>query len=30
LVKKENVTPINANSTEIMKFVVSGGVTDLD
>lgn len=30
LVKKENVTTIKANSTEIMKFVVSGGVTDLD
>ncbi|MFM9945253.1 MAG: DUF502 domain-containing protein [Bacteroidia bacterium] len=30
LVLKDKVTPIHANSTEIMKFVVSGGVTDLD
>lgn len=30
LVLKDKVTPISANSTEIMKFIVSGGVTDLD
>ncbi len=30
LVLKDKVTPITNNSTEIMKFVVSGGVTDLD
>lgn len=30
LVLKDKVTPIEANSTEIMKFIVSGGVTDLD
>jgi uncharacterized membrane protein len=29
LALKENVIPVNANSTEIMKYVVSGGVTDL-
>ena len=30
LVLKDKVTPITNNSTEVMKFVVSGGVTDLD
>ena len=30
LVKKDKVTPLNVNSTEVMKYVVSGGVTDLD
>ena len=30
LVLKDKITPIQANSTEIMKFIVSGGVTDLD
>ncbi len=29
LVKKDKITPLKANSTEVMKFVVSGGVTDL-
>jgi len=29
LTHKDNVTPLNANSTEIMKFVVSGGVTEI-
>jgi len=29
LTHKDNVTPLNVNSTEIMKYVVSGGVTDL-
>jgi uncharacterized membrane protein len=27
LVEKENVKPLDANSAEVMKFVVSGGVT---
>jgi len=27
---KENVTPLNAGSAEVMKFIVSGGVTDID
>ncbi|MBI2269370.1 MAG: DUF502 domain-containing protein [Bacteroidetes bacterium] len=27
---KENVTPLNAGSSEVMKFIVSGGVTDID
>jgi uncharacterized membrane protein len=30
LVKKDQVTYLNVNSTEIMKYVVSGGVTDLN
>ncbi len=25
----ENITPINASSSEVMKFIVSGGVTDI-
>ncbi len=29
LVPRENVVPINASGTEIMKFIVSGGVTDV-
>jgi len=29
LVPKNNVTPLNLNSTEIMKYIVSGGVTNL-
>lgn len=29
IVPRENVTPINANTAELMKFIVSGGVTDL-
>ena len=29
LVKKDKIIPLKANSTEVMKFVVSGGVTDL-
>ncbi len=29
IVPVENVTPINANTAEVMKFIVSGGVTDL-
>ncbi|MCC6691282.1 MAG: DUF502 domain-containing protein [Bacteroidia bacterium] len=27
---KENVTPVDATSAEVMKFIVSGGVTDID
>ncbi|MBL7891185.1 MAG: DUF502 domain-containing protein [Bacteroidia bacterium] len=27
---KENVTPLDAGSAEVMKFIVSGGVTDID
>lgn len=30
LVQKNKIIPLSANSTEIMKYVVSGGVTDLD
>jgi len=30
IVPKENVTPIDANSADIMKFIISGGVTELD
>jgi uncharacterized membrane protein len=30
LVEKERVKPFDGNSTEVMKFIVSGGVTDLD
>lgn len=30
IVPSENITPINASSAEIMKFIVSGGVTDID
>ena len=29
IVPKENVTPINLSSTEVMKFIVSGGVTEM-
>ena len=30
IVPTENITPIDASSAEIMKFIVSGGVTDID
>lgn len=30
IVPKENVKPINAKSSDVMKFIVSGGVADLD
>jgi uncharacterized membrane protein len=30
IVDKVNVTPINASSAEVMKFIVSGGVTDIE
>lgn len=30
IVNKKNVIPIKANSTEIMKYVVSGGVTEIN
>ncbi|MCB0400629.1 MAG: DUF502 domain-containing protein [Flavobacteriales bacterium] len=30
IVPKENVTPIDANSADIMKFIISGGVTELE
>jgi uncharacterized membrane protein len=30
IVPVENVTAINAPSTEIMKFIVSGGVTEIN
>jgi len=29
IVKRENVTPIDASGTEMMKFIISGGVTEL-
>jgi len=29
IVKKEQITPINANSADIMKFIVSGGVSTI-
>jgi uncharacterized membrane protein len=29
IVRTENVTPINASGTEMMKFVISGGVSDI-
>lgn len=29
IVPKENVSPINLSSTEVMKFIVSGGVTEM-
>ncbi|MEI7596048.1 MAG: DUF502 domain-containing protein [Bacteroidota bacterium] len=29
IVPVENITPINASSTEVMKFIISGGVTDI-
>ena len=28
IVTKENITKINASGTDMMKFVISGGVTD--
>jgi len=28
LVQKDMITPLNVNSTEVMKYIVSGGVTD--
>ena len=30
IVPTENIAPINASSAEMMKFIVSGGVTDID
>lgn len=30
IVPRENVTPINATAAEAMKFIISGGVTDID
>ena len=30
VVDRENVTPLNASSAEVMKFIISGGVTDID
>ena len=30
LVEKEKVKPLERNSTEVMKFIISGGVTDID
>lgn len=30
IVPASNVTPINAHSTEIMKFIVSGGITEIN
>jgi len=30
IVPRESVQPLDANSAEVMKFIVSGGVTDLD
>lgn len=30
IVPKQNVTPIDANSADIMKFIISGGVTELE
>jgi uncharacterized membrane protein len=30
IVPVENVTLLDANASEVMKFIVSGGVTDLD
>jgi uncharacterized membrane protein len=30
IVPKENVTPINGSSADIMKFIISGGVTEID
>lgn len=30
IVPKENVTPVDASSSEVMKFIISGGVTDID
>ena len=30
VVDRENVSPLNASSAEVMKFIISGGVTDID
>lgn len=30
IVSKEHVRPVDVNSTELMKFIVSGGVTDIE
>lgn len=30
IVPKQNVTPIDANSADIMKFIISGGVTEIE
>ena len=30
IVPADNVTPIKASPTEVMKFIISGGVTELD
>jgi len=30
LVEKEKIKPFDGNSTEVMKFIVSGGVTDIE
>lgn len=30
IVPRENITLVNASATDIMKFIVSGGVTDID
>ncbi|MBR6252138.1 MAG: DUF502 domain-containing protein [Bacteroidales bacterium] len=30
IVPKENVTPLNTNSAELMKFIVSGGITNVN
>jgi len=30
IVPKENVTPINASAADVMKFIVSGGVSDIE
>jgi uncharacterized membrane protein len=30
IVPKENVTPINGKSSDIMKFIISGGVTEIE
>lgn len=30
VVPKENVTPINSSSADIMKFIISGGVTEIE
>lgn len=30
IVPKENIKPLNADPAEVMKFIVSGGVTDVD
>ena len=30
IVPVDHVSPVNASSTEVMKFIVSGGVTDID